>query len=149
LLQRVVLLPNQVQLAQPWQARFQVTDGMPRLVKRQVTIGDLQQAQCMRALGALRLKLLRRLPIGVNGGLVAAETTVAVAEQVKEVRPVLRRPGGNTHPKGPKALLRCHGSPFCLCDVSPSSVGCIRNSPPSWCRSDRAISHTIAPKCRS
>jgi hypothetical protein len=127
----VILLPDQVQLVQPWQARFQVTDGMPRLVKRQVTIGDLQQAQCMRAPGALRLELLRRLPIGLYGGLVAAETTVAVAEQVKEIRPVLRLPGGSTHPKGPEALLRCHGSPFCLCDVSPSSVGCISNSPPS------------------
>jgi hypothetical protein len=127
----VILLPNQVQLAQPRQARLQVADGMPRLVECQVTIGDLQQAQCMRAPGALRLELLRRLPVGIYGGLVAAETAVAVAEQAKEVRPVLRLPGGSTHPKSPKALLRRHGSPFCLCDVSPSSVGYIRNSPPS------------------
>jgi len=85
----------------------------------------------MRTPGALRPELLRRLPVGVYGGLVAAETAMAVAKQVKEVRPVLRLPGGSTHPKGPETLLRCHGSPFCLCDVSPSPVGCIRNSPPS------------------
>jgi len=128
----VILLSDQAQLAQPWQARLQVTDGMPRLVKCQVTIGDLQQAQCVRAPGPLRLEFLRGLPVRVYGGLVAAEAAVAVAEQVKEVRPVLRLPGACTHPKGPKrALLRCHGSPFCLCDVSPSSVGFVRNSPPS------------------
>ena len=42
---RQALVPDQAQLAQERQARLQVTEGVPRLVQRQVAVGDLEQAQ--------------------------------------------------------------------------------------------------------
>jgi hypothetical protein len=38
-------VPDQAELPQDRQAYFQVAEGMPRLVQRHVTIGDLEQAQ--------------------------------------------------------------------------------------------------------
>jgi hypothetical protein len=38
-------VPDQAQLAQERQARFQVAQGVPRFMQRQVAVGNLEQAQ--------------------------------------------------------------------------------------------------------
>jgi hypothetical protein len=94
-------VPDQAQLPQQRQACFQMADGVPRLTKRQVTVGDLEQAQRMGAACSLSLEGLRGLLVSLDGRLVAAEAAQAVAHQVKEIGPVLPLPAGSSLPQGP------------------------------------------------
>jgi hypothetical protein len=90
---------------------------MPRLIQGQVAVRDLEQAQRVRAPGALLPESLRRLPVRLDGRLVAAEAVVAVAEQVEEVSLVMQLPGVSP------TLLHCHGSPSAPrwpCSARPS-----------------------------
>jgi len=108
-------------------------------MQRQMAVGDLEQAQGVRASRSLRLELLRGLPVGLDGRLVAAQAVVAVAEQVKKVSPVMQLPGGSPQPQGPEALLRCHGSPSAC-----SYVPFIR-----WCMTLIPHHGELAPPARS
>lgn len=66
-----------------------MTDGVPRLRQGKIIVRDLEQAQGVRALGPLLPEPLRRLLIGLDSRLVAAEAMVAVAEQVEIVSPLM------------------------------------------------------------
>src|SRR5580704_1640591 len=140
-------VPDQAQLPQERQAHFEVAEGMPRLVQRHVAVGDLEQAQRTRTRRTVGLESLRGLTVGLDGLLVTAQASLAVAEQVKKVGPVV--PGSSPQPQGPQALLRCHGSPSACCDVSFIRRCTSLNSPPWRTRRVHEISRTIADECRA
>src|ERR1700677_2396867 len=98
-------MPGQAKIPQQRQAQLQVSGRRPQLVLRKITVGNLVNAQRIRALRSLFLESIGGLPVSLDSRAMTAEAIVAVAEQVKEVRTVKQLPSGSpTH-------LHCHSGP--------------------------------------